>query len=73
MILWYGLGKYTSIKIEYVYKLERLVQSEVLSTTIPHPPSKLKLRWSKTTNEPIAIDNFQVRNEVRRESHAETN
>ena len=64
MILRCGLDKYTGIKMEYVRELERLIQSEVLGTTTS--PSNWKLRWTKTTNEPITIDNIQVRNQVGR-------
>lgn len=64
MILRSSLDKYTGIKLKYVRELVRLIQSEVLGTTTS--PSNWKLRWTKTTNEPIAIDNIQVRNQVGR-------
>jgi hypothetical protein len=59
MILRYGLEKYTGSKMEFV-----VIQTQVLGTIMSL--SNWKLRYTKNGNEPIIIENIQVRNQTGR-------
>jgi hypothetical protein len=59
MILRYGLEKYAGSKMEFV-----VIQTQVLGTIMSL--SNWKLRYTKNGNEPIIIENIQVRNQTGR-------
>jgi hypothetical protein len=58
MILRCELDEFTGVKMEYVCHVESVIPTHVLRTVTS--PSNWKLRYSKTGNEPIVIENIQV-------------